>query len=82
MYHHIGEFGNHHIGDLDSPHEQYQGVALTLIDSLSTLAVVGNQSEFEKGVWWIAEQVHSVMHISTFALQCTALTVESAACQC
>ena len=76
MYHHIGEFGNHHIGDLDSPQtqEQYQGVALTLIDSLSTLAVVGNQSEFEKGVWWIAEQVHNVMHICA-ATHCTEYTI-------
>lgn len=37
----------------------YQGVALTLIDSLSTLAVVGNKTEFEKGVWFVADEVHS-----------------------
>ncbi|KAL0039486.1 hypothetical protein WJX79_010327 [Trebouxia sp. C0005] len=49
-----GEFGN------PNPplcHQGYQGVALTLIDSLSTLAVIGNQSEFEKGVWWLAHEV-------------------------
>lgn len=32
-------------------------MALTLIDSLSTLAVIGNSTEFEKGVWWLVERV-------------------------
>lgn len=49
-------------GDFGNPHPQqcskgYQGVALTLIDSLSTLAVMGNKTEFEKGVWYVAHQV-------------------------
>ena len=49
-----GDFGNPH------PHQcrqGYQGVALTLIDSLSTLAVLGNKTEFEKGVWFLVEEV-------------------------
>ena len=35
----------------------YAGVALTLIDSLDTLAIAGNVSEFERGVWWVSEHV-------------------------
>ena len=35
----------------------YKGVALTLIDSLDTLAVLGNASEFAWGVNWVAEHV-------------------------
>ncbi|DBA85723.1 TPA: hypothetical protein ACH3X1_005291 [Trebouxia sp. C0004] len=50
----LGEFGN---PNPPQCHQGYQGVALTLIDSLSTLAVIGNQSEFEKGVWWLAHEV-------------------------
>ena len=35
----------------------YYGVALTLIDSLDTLAIAGNVSEFERGVRWVSEHV-------------------------
>jgi len=35
----------------------YDGVALTLIDSLDTLAVVGNKTEFTRGVNWIVDNV-------------------------
>ena len=60
MYLDIGEFGN---PNPPQCHQGYQGVALTLIDSLSTLAVIGNQSEFEKGVWWLAHEVHHLLSI-------------------
>jgi mannosidase alpha-like ER degradation enhancer 1 len=33
--------------------QNYEGVALTLIDSLSTLAVIGDKREFQKAVFWI-----------------------------
>lgn len=49
-----GEFGN---PDPPQCQQGYEGVALTLIDSLSTLAVIGNSTEFEKGVWWLVEKV-------------------------
>lgn len=49
-----GELGN--LEGLPSS-EGYHGVALTLIDSLSTLAVLGERSEFEKGVRWLQEHV-------------------------
>ncbi len=55
-----GEFGN---PNPPQCHQGYQGVALTLIDSLSTLAVIGNQSEFEKGVWWLAHEVYHSLYI-------------------
>ena len=35
----------------------YRGVALTLIDSLDTLAVLGNATEFARGVRWVASHV-------------------------
>lgn len=37
--------------------EHYRGVALTLIDSLDTIAMLGNVSEFEWAVRWVAEHV-------------------------
>ena len=42
----------------DSPTRSgYHGVALTLIDSLDTLAVLGNASEFAWAVRWVSENV-------------------------
>lgn len=35
----------------------YSGVAMTLIDSLSTLAVLGNKTEFEKSVLWLDSHI-------------------------
>ena len=35
----------------------YSGVALTLIDSLDTLAILGNASEFSWAVRWVGENV-------------------------
>ena len=37
--------------------ERYSGVALTLIDALDTLAVLGNASEFGWAVRWVSEHV-------------------------
>lgn len=50
--------------------EDYQGVAMTLIDSMSTLAVLGNASEFEKQVHWLIHHVsiHLRCSISQFEL--------------
>lgn len=56
-----GEFGNPNPPQCQ---KGYQGVALTLIDSLSTLAVMGNKTEFEKGVWFVAEEVRSADYCS------------------
>jgi mannosidase alpha-like ER degradation enhancer 1 len=35
----------------------YQGLAMTLIDSLSTLAVIGDAAEFRKQVKWVGENI-------------------------
>ncbi|GAB5362183.1 hypothetical protein AAMO2058_000776400 [Amorphochlora amoebiformis] len=35
----------------------YQGVAMTLIDSLDTLAVLGNKTEFARAVTWVVENI-------------------------
>jgi hypothetical protein len=49
-----GELGNLNREFLNS---SYQGVAMTLIDSLSSLAVLGNRSEFAKNVYWLSRHV-------------------------
>lgn len=40
--------------DLSRLSQNYSGVALTLIDSLSTLVVLGDKKEFEKAVKWLS----------------------------
>eukprot|EP00884_Botryococcus_braunii_P002291 jgi/Botrbrau1/12062/Bobra.0295s0017.1 len=50
----LGELGNLNREYLNS---SYQGVAMTLIDSLSSLAVLGNRSEFAKNVNWLARHM-------------------------
>lgn len=50
----LGELGN-----LDLQHltDEYRGVALTAIDALSTLAIMGNWTEFERMIYWLADNV-------------------------
>ena len=47
----LGTDGTCAVGD------DYQGVAMTLIDSMSTLAVLGNASEFQKQAHWLTHHV-------------------------
>jgi mannosidase alpha-like ER degradation enhancer 1 len=35
----------------------YNGSAVTLVESLSSLAILGNSTEFEKGVLWLSENL-------------------------
>jgi mannosidase alpha-like ER degradation enhancer 1 len=35
----------------------YSGAALTLIDALSTLAVIGDTDNFQSGVTWLVDNV-------------------------
>lgn len=37
--------------------EQYNGTALTLIESLSSLVILGNNTEFERAVIWLSENL-------------------------
>eukprot|EP00931_Biecheleriopsis_adriatica_P062078 TRINITY_DN37375_c0_g1_i1.p1 TRINITY_DN37375_c0_g1~~TRINITY_DN37375_c0_g1_i1.p1 ORF type:complete len:632 (-),score=112.28 TRINITY_DN37375_c0_g1_i1:39-1934(-) len=49
----LGEVGKLGADDLETA--QYAGVALSLLESLSTLAVLGNVTEFTKAVAWLEE---------------------------
>ena len=42
---------------------EYQGVAMTLIDTISTLAVLGNSSEFQRNVNWLVRNVRPLPQI-------------------
>ncbi|KAK1427776.1 hypothetical protein QVD17_16471 [Tagetes erecta] len=50
----LSELGNLKLENL--PHE-YNGTALTLIESLSSLVILGNNTEFEKAVMWLSENL-------------------------
>ncbi|KAK4350440.1 hypothetical protein RND71_029753 [Anisodus tanguticus] len=47
------------LGNLKLEHlpQQYNGSALTLIESLSSLSILGNYTEFEKAVIWLSENL-------------------------
>lgn len=47
------------LGNLKLEHlpDQYNGSALSLIESLSSLVILGNHTEFEKAVMWLSENM-------------------------
>lgn len=47
------------LGNLKLEHlpQQYNGSALTLIESLSSLVILGNYTEFEKAIIWLSENL-------------------------
>ncbi|WVZ73721.1 hypothetical protein U9M48_021999 [Paspalum notatum var. saurae] len=47
------------LGNLNLEHlpQDYNGSALTLVESLSSLVVLGNLTEFERGVLWLSENL-------------------------
>lgn len=47
------------LGNLKLEHlpQDYNGSALTLIESLSSLVIMGNNTEFERGVLWLSENL-------------------------
>ncbi|EYU42528.1 hypothetical protein ABFS82_09G026200 [Erythranthe guttata] len=47
------------LGNLKLEHlpQEYNGTALTLIESLSSLVIMGNETEFEKSVLWLSENL-------------------------
>ena len=49
----------------------YTGVALTLIDSLDTLAVLGNATEFARGVRWVGAHVSFDQDIDVHVFETT-----------
>ncbi|KAG6384339.1 hypothetical protein SASPL_155855 [Salvia splendens] len=50
----LSELGNLKLERLP---QEYNGSALTLIESLSSLVILGNNTEFEKGVLWLSENL-------------------------
>ncbi|XP_022135212.1 alpha-mannosidase I MNS5 isoform X1 [Momordica charantia] len=48
------------LGNLKLEHlpQNYNGSALTLIESLSSLVILGNNTEFQKAVLWLSENLH------------------------
>ena len=63
----LGELGN-----LDMKHlpEDYEGVALTLIDAPSTLAVLGNRTEFARNVRWMERNLDFDIDVRVNAFEC------------
>ncbi|OEL20959.1 Alpha-mannosidase I MNS5 [Dichanthelium oligosanthes] len=47
------------LGNLNLEHlpQDYNGSALTLVESLSSLVVLGNLTEFERGILWLSENL-------------------------
>lgn len=50
----LGELGNLKLEHLS---QGYKGSALTLIESLSSLVILGNNTEFERAVLWLSENL-------------------------
>ncbi|XP_057817214.1 alpha-mannosidase I MNS5 isoform X2 [Cryptomeria japonica] len=63
----LGELGNLKLERLS---EQYNGSALTLVESLSSLHVLGNSSEFEKGVLWLGENLTFDVDVRVSLFEC------------
>ena len=63
----LGELGNLRREHLSS---SYRGVALTLIDATSTLAVLGNHSEFAKNVRWMSRHLNFDQDVRVNAFEC------------
>ena len=55
------------LGDVQNLRQQtaYSGCALSLIDALSTLAVIGDRARFQSGINWLLQNVSAY---STFLL--------------
>ncbi|KAF5818299.1 putative glycoside hydrolase family 47, six-hairpin glycosidase-like superfamily [Helianthus annuus] len=50
----LSELGNLKLENLP---QEYNGTALTLVESLSSLVILGNNTEFEKAVMWLSENL-------------------------
>eukprot|EP00850_Spirogloea_muscicola_P005021 SM000022S07235 [mRNA] locus=s22:748911:753445:+ [translate_table: standard] len=63
----LGELGNLQLEHLS---ETYNGTALTLIDSLTSLAVLGNGSEFEKSIEWLSKSISFDTDVRVNVFEC------------
>lgn len=60
------------LGNLKLEHlpEKYNGLALTLIESISSLIVLGNSSEFGKAVLWLEESLTFDVDVRVSLFEC------------
>lgn len=63
----LGELGNLKLERLS---KQYNGSALTLVESLSSLFVLGNSSEFEKAVLWLGDNLTFDVDVRVSLFEC------------
>ncbi|KAL8465309.1 hypothetical protein ACS0TY_034712 [Phlomoides rotata] len=63
----LSELGNL---KLDHLPQEYSGSALTLIESLSSLAILGNHTEFEKAVIWLSENLTFDVDVRVNLFEC------------
>ncbi|KAH7433252.1 hypothetical protein KP509_07G061600 [Ceratopteris richardii] len=60
------------LGNLNHEHlpEHYNGTALTLVESLSSLAILGNATEFVKAVLWLGENLSFDVDVRVNLFEC------------
>ncbi|KAH9290761.1 hypothetical protein KI387_034878, partial [Taxus chinensis] len=63
----LGELGNLKLERLS---ERYNGSALTLVESLSSLLILGNSSEFEKAVLWLGDNLTFNVDVRVSLFEC------------
>lgn len=63
----LSELGNLNLEHLS---EHYNGSALTLIESLSSLVILGNNTEFERAVRWLSENLSFDVDVRTNLFEC------------
>ncbi|KAJ7526294.1 hypothetical protein O6H91_16G000800 [Diphasiastrum complanatum] len=64
----LGELGN--LKQLEHLTYTYDGSALTLIESLSSLAIMGNNTEFKKAVLWLGENLSFDKDVRVNVFEC------------
>eukprot|EP00249_Psilotum_nudum_P014898 c25057_g1_i2 orf=71-1792(-) len=63
----LGELGNLKLEHIS---KAYNGTALTLVESLSSLAVFGNKTEFERAVWWLGDNLSFDVDVRVNLFEC------------
>ncbi|XP_009113757.1 alpha-mannosidase I MNS5 [Brassica rapa] len=63
----LSELGNLKLEHLPT---DYNGSAVTLVESLSSLAILGNKTEFEKGVLWLSENLTFDVDVRVNLFEC------------
>lgn len=63
----LSELGNLKLEHLS---EEYKGLALTLIESLSSLVIMGNITEFERAVYWLSDNLAFDVDVRVNLFEC------------